>query len=529
MLREEIAFWNDLGDDDLKKGKVFLVGAGPGDPKLITVKGLEALLKSDVIVYDRLASPRLLAYAKPGTEKIYVGKLPDRHTMKQEEINQLLVDYALKGKIVTRLKGGDPSVFGRVGEEADLLVQHEIEFEIVPGITSVTAVPAYAGIPVTHREFNSSFTVVTGHEKPEKLDSTVNWDKLATASDTLIFLMGVAKIDYISEQLRANGRDPSTPVALIRWGTRVEQETLIGTLSDIGDKVRKANFQPPAVIVVGEVVRLRERLAWYEKLPLFGKRILVTRSRSQASELSQKIQELGGEAVEIPLVRFEPVSSSDQRIKIKESLRAIDRYHWILFTSVNGVQFFFETLKSEGVDIRQLLNAKIAAVGPKTEEELRLRGIIPHTIAKQYQQEGLYDQLKDQIHAGQRVLLPCSALARDWLPKRLKELGAVVDRLEVYDNVPCEEEAEELVRMLKEKELHVVSFASSSTVRNFDKLIRSLGEDPVQLTEGVDVACIGPITAKTASDLNLKVSLLAEEASIDSLVQAIADQGKGFV
>ncbi|MFD2670507.1 uroporphyrinogen-III C-methyltransferase [Marinicrinis sediminis] len=510
----------------MKTGRVYLVGAGPGDPKLITVKGLEAILKSDAIVYDRLASPRLLAYARPGVEKIYVGKLPDRHTMKQEEINQLLVDLALQGKTVTRLKGGDPSVFGRVGEEAHLLVQHEVPYEIIPGITSAIAVPTYAGIPVTHREYNTSFTVVTGHEKPEKLDSTINWEKVSTASDTLIFLMGVAKIEYISEQLQKNGRAASTPVALIRWGTRVEQETLVGTLADIAEKVRLANFKAPAVIIVGDVVKLREQLAWYEKLPLFGKRILVTRSREQASELVQKIDELGGEPYELPLLRLEPVSSEQEQIKMRQALGQLETYDWIVFTSVNAVEYFFDALKREGIDIRKLHRAKMVSVGPKTTEELNARGIIPEAVPDQYQQEGVWAAIATRVEKEQKVLFPKSSLSRKWLSEQMISQGLVVDEINIYEPVPCVEQADELIHLLEQKELHILSFASSSTVRHFAELLKAKGRDVKALTKGLDIACIGPITAQTAQEVGLEVNMIADEATLDSFIEVMSGQGR---
>ncbi|WP_082452031.1 uroporphyrinogen-III C-methyltransferase, partial [Paenibacillus ihuae] len=301
-------------------GKVYLVGAGPGDAKLITVKGLECIQKADVLVYDRLASPRLLKHMKPGGQKIYVGKLPDRHTMKQEEINQLLVDLALEGKTVVRLKGGDPTIFGRVGEEAELLRRHGIYYEIVPGITSAISVPAYAGIPVTHRDYASSLSIITGHESPDKLDRSIHWDKVTNATGTLVFLMGVAKIGYISAQLIKHGRPPETPVALVRWGTRADQETLVGTLADIEDKVKAADFQPPAVIVVGDVVLQRKQLQWVEALPLFGKRIVVTRARSQASELVDRIEELGGEPYEFPVIETVMPEGAEKKAAIASAL-----------------------------------------------------------------------------------------------------------------------------------------------------------------------------------------------------------------
>ncbi|MGE7055963.1 uroporphyrinogen-III C-methyltransferase, partial [Paenibacillus glucanolyticus] len=313
-------------------GKVYLVGAGPGDARLITIKGKECIEKADVVVYDRLASPRLLRWTKPGAQKVYVGKLPDRHTMKQEQINQLLVDFALEGKTVVRLKGGDPTIFGRVGEEAELLYRHGISYEIVPGITSAISVPAYAGIPVTHRDHASSLSIITGHESPEKLDRMIQWDKVTHATGTLIFMMGVAKIGYISRQLIKYGRSPETPVALIRWGTRAEQDTLTGTLADIEDKVKAANFQPPAVIVVGEVVLQRERLKWAERLPLFGKRILVTRARSQASSLVSQIEDLGGEPYEFPVIETVMPSSDEILAGIQQALDKLPMYDWVFFT-----------------------------------------------------------------------------------------------------------------------------------------------------------------------------------------------------
>ncbi len=293
------------------KGKVFLVGAGPGDPKLITVKALEVLQQADVVIYDRLISPQLLMYTRADALKVYVGKEKDRHTLKQEEINENLVRYALQGKTVVRLKGGDPTIFGRVGEEANELVKHDIPFEIVPGVSSVYAVPAYAGIPITHRDHASSFYVVTGHEKPEKLVTSLNWQHLAHAADTLIFLMGVSRIETIREQLLRHGRSPATPVALIRWGTRAEQATLICTLDDVADKVKEMNFLPPAVIVIGDVVQLRNTLQWAENRPLFGKRILVTRARSQASEMVRQIEQLGGEAISFPVLAIMPVKMKE--------------------------------------------------------------------------------------------------------------------------------------------------------------------------------------------------------------------------
>jgi uroporphyrinogen III methyltransferase/synthase len=501
------------------------VGAGPGDPKLITVRGLEAIRRCDVIVYDRLASPRLLKHLKPGAEKIFVGKLPDKHMLKQDEINRLLVDLALQGKVVTRLKGGDPSVFGRVGEEAELLAENGIRFEIIPGITSAIAVPAYAGIPVTHRDFTSSFSIVTGHEYKNKTYNTVNYKNLAGASGTLIFLMGVANLENICSELMKWGKEPDTPVALIRWGTWMEQETITGTLSDIAEKVRDANFQSPAVTIVGKVVQLREKLAWFEKKPLFGKRILVTRARSQASELVEMIDELGGEAIEFPVIRLQPPSSEQAQKERDAALSRLPEFDWVIFTSVNGVEFFFRRLKELKIDIRSLSKARIAAVGPKTAEALEERGLICEALPSKFQAEGLLESIQSKLLPGQQVLLPKADIARDYLPKRLKELGLQVTELNIYENVISAENGAEIVDLLEQRALHIVTFTSSSTVRNLLLALQMSGaEQPLRLLQGCEIACIGQVTAQTAREAGLNVKYIAEEATIRSLVNSLIQQ-----
>ncbi|MFI2858131.1 uroporphyrinogen-III C-methyltransferase [Paenibacillus sp. JSM ZJ436] len=507
-------------------GKVYLVGAGPGDARLITVKGKDCLEQADVVVYDRLASPRLLRWLQPGVQKIYVGKLPDRHTMKQVEINQLLVDLALEGKTVVRLKGGDPTIFGRVGEEAELLYKHGIPFEIVPGITSSISVPAYAGIPVTHRDLASSLSIITGHESPDKLDRMIQWDKVTHATGTLIFMMGVAKIGYISRQLMLHGKPPETPVALIRWGTRAEQDTLVGTLQDIEEKVNALRFEPPAVIVVGEVVHQRSRLKWSEQLPLFGKRILVTRSRKQESLLVKRIEELGGEPYEFPVI--ETVMPSPGKLQeISRALEQLQTYAWVFFTSVNGVEYFFRHLNASGQDIRSLAGARIAAVGPATGAALRERGIAAEVLESRFQAEGLIDAFAGELQPGQAVLLPRGDLARDWLPNQLRDMGLQVTDLPIYETVMPEEEDEELLRLLQEGGIHAVTFTSSSTVTHLLAMLERMGvQSPVQLLEGAAAACIGPITADTAQQAGLKVSVLAKEATIESLVEALCEWNK---
>ncbi|GAB2720530.1 uroporphyrinogen-III C-methyltransferase [Paenibacillus thermoaerophilus] len=509
-------------DKTTRKGKVYLVGAGPGDAKLITLRGLEALRKADAIVYDRLASPRLLQHARPDAERIFVGKLPDKHMMKQSDINVLLKDLALQGKTVVRLKGGDPAVFGRVGEEAEVLVQHGIEFEIVPGITSAIAVPAYAGIPVTHRDLTSSFAIITGHEYPNKTYKQVDFKKLAAATGTLIFLMGVANLGNICRQLLEAGKPADLPVALIRWGTWMEQQTLVGTLSDIEEKVREAGFTSPAVIIAGDVVRLREKLAWFEKKPLFGRRILVTRARSQASELADLIDELGGEPIEFPVISLRTPEDPDKLAKLDEALSRLDAYNWVVFTSVNGVEFFFKRLRELRIDIRRLASARIAAVGPKTAEALAERGLIAELLPGKFQAEDLFEALKPLLAEGDSVLLPRSAIAREILPEALREIGVNVTVADVYENVVSDEGVEDIVKLLKDKAIHVVTFTSSSTVKNLLAALDKADEDPLALLEGAEIACIGPVTAATAERAGLRVTYMAEEATVRSLVEAIA-------
>ncbi|WP_339059954.1 uroporphyrinogen-III C-methyltransferase [Tepidibacillus marianensis] len=500
-------------------GKVFLVGAGPGDPKLITLRGKEAIEQADVIVYDRLSHPSLLHYAKPETEKIYVGKRPDHHTLQQEEINQLIVDKALEGHLVTRLKGGDPSIFGRVGEEAEALVEHGIPFEIVPGITSAIAVPAYAGIPVTHRNFTSSLAIVTGHEDPTKNESSINWGKLSTATGTLIFLMGVANLPLIQKKLIENGRDESTPIALIRYGTRVEQQTVVGTLKDIIQKVEEARLTSPAIIIIGEVVRLREKLEWFEKKPLFGKRVLVTRARSQASELSFMIQELGGEPVEFPVIKtIPPRDMTDYH----QAIAKLGQFDWIIFTSVNGAQSFFDQLRELKIDIRRMAKARIAAIGPKTAQVLEERGLIVDVLPQEFRAEGLLNSLSGQLRPGQKVLLPRADIARKVLPEQLTAKGLEVLEVDAYETVIDAENKEEIIEMLREKKIHIITFTSSSTAQNFVEALQ--GEPLLELLEGVTLASIGPITTDTATSLGLSIQVTADEYTIPGLVKAISEK-----
>jgi len=506
----------------MSQGRVYLVGAGPGDPKLITVRGLEAIGKADVIVYDRLASPRLLKHRKPGAELVFVGKLPDKHMMKQEDINRLLAELALQGKVVTRLKGGDPSVFGRVGEEAELLAEHGIPYDIIPGITSSIAVPAYAGIPVTHRDFTSSVAIVTGHEYPNKTYSSLDWEHLAKAIGTMVFLMGVANLEHICRELIHCGKPPQMPVALVRWGTWTEQATITGTLEDIAAKVKAANFHSPAVIIVGEVVKLREKLAWIEKKPLFGRRVLVTRARSQASELTELIDDLGGEPVEFPVIRLQSPSRPEALAALDAALADLGRYDWAIFTSVNGVEFFFRRLRELRCDIRTLAKARLVAVGPKTAEALEQRGLTAELLPGDFRAEGLLEALLPALAPGQRALLPTADIARDYLPVKLREHGVEVTEVDVYENVLALEDGDEVLELLRQGGIHIITFTSSSTVVNLFEALRRLGEpEPLALLQGVEIACIGPKTAETARKLGLAIAYMAEEATVASLAESL--------
>jgi len=498
------------------KGLVYLVGAGPGEPGLITVKGLDCIRKSDCIVYDRLASPRLLVHAKPDAELVYVGKAPDRHTLNQEEINRVLVEKALQGKIVTRLKGGDPFVFGRGGEEVEALIEYGIPFEVVPGITSAIAVPAYAGIPVTHRDFASSFVVMTGNEDPTKEDSRISWDKVATSAGTLVILMGMANLPQIVEKLIHNGRPAATPVALIRWGTRPEQKTLTGTLENIVEKARAADFKHPAIIIIGEVVTLRDTLKWFENKPLYGQRVVVTRSRHQASALSQAIEDLGGEPLEFPTIEIAP---PDNYGPMDEAISSIDKYDWIIFTSVNGVESFFQRMRSLRKDIREMKGISLCAIGPKTREALEEFGLVCEFVPGEFVAEAIIEGLKDKNMAGKRVLLPRADIARKVLPDTLKVMGAQVTEVDAYKTVKGGGNADQLRDLLAKKQVQMVTFTSSSTVKNFVALLDT--PDYGKLMEGVRVACIGPVTAKTARDLGLEVNIEAKEYTIEGLIKAI--------
>jgi uroporphyrinogen III methyltransferase/synthase len=503
---------------DVAIGKVFLVGAGPGDPGLITVAGAQALASADIVIYDRLANPRLLDLALDTAERVFAGKGTDAHTMSQDEINAALIEHARAGKTVVRLKGGDPFVFGRGGEEAEALAAAGIPFEVVPGISSAIAAPAYAGIPVTHRGVAASVAFVTGHEDPTKQESDVDWEKLATAVDTLVLLMGAGQLPEIVERLIAAGRSASTPAAVIEWGTLPRQRTITGTLSDIVSKAEAASIHPPAVAVVGEVVRLRDTIRWFDTKPLFGLRVLVTRTREQASELSRALAAAGAEPVELPAIKIVRRYDEAQLGRAVDALRD-GAYAWVCFTSANAVDIFFDFLAFRSLDARAV-RAQVAAIGPGTAESLRARGITPDLVPAAYTAEGLASAFERIDVGGARVLLPRAEGAREMLVDALAKRGAQVDEVTLYVAAPPEDPDAEGLRRLRAGEIDIATFASSSTVRN---LVALLAGD-IEPLRRYCIACIGPVTAATAEELlGRPPDIVAAEHTIEGLVQALIE------
>ncbi|MDP2675784.1 MAG: uroporphyrinogen-III C-methyltransferase [Dehalococcoidia bacterium] len=557
----------------MKPGEVWLVGAGPGDPGLITLAGLEAVRQADVIVYDRLVSPRLLEHPDlVGAELIYVGKIsgaPGGHD--QAGINRTLVEKAREGKRVVRLKGGDPFVFGRGGEEAEALRDAGVPFHVVPGVTSAVAVPAYAGIPVTHRGVAATFAVVTGHEDPGKGEPAINWEGLATAVDTLVLLMGMKTLPEVIEKLIAGGRPAETPAAVIRWGTTPDQRTVTGTLADIVRRVQEAGIEPPAITVVGEVVRLRETLRWFEDRPLFGKRVLITRTRRQASALARLLAEEGAVPVELPAIEIEP---SFDEATVGAALEALSggAYAWAVFTSANAVELWFSLMRERGLDARAFGGVRVAAIGPATAEALAERGIVADAVPAEYVAEAVVGALAGSspvipsghdalargeagagttpreaetrlparpvaegdspgrelvegtsgattplLRPGDRVLVPRAEAARPELVEGLSALGAEVDEVTLYRAaVPAEAPAEAL-SLLRDGGIDIVTFTSSSTVRNLAALL----DGDVECLRKPLIACIGPITADTARELSLRVDVVAAEHTVPGLVTAV--------
>jgi uroporphyrinogen III methyltransferase/synthase len=501
-------------------GFVSLIGAGPGDPGLITVKGMQRLQQADVVIYDYLANPELLGYCRADAEKIYVGKQAGRHTLSQDEINALLVEHGKAGKWVARLKGGDPYIFGRGGEEAEVLEQAGIAWEVIPGITAGVAAPAYAGIPVTHRNVASSVAFITGHEDPTKPETAIDWTHLATGVDTLVFYMGVGNLPEIAARLIENGRAAGTPVAVVRWGTKPEQETVTGTLQTIADDVAKAALKPPAITVVGDVVRLRERLRWFDKRRLFGKRIVVTRAREQASALSEQLREAGAQPIEYPVIAFAP---PEDWAPLDAALKELDGYDWVIFTSVNGVRFVVERMKELELDVMKLHQKKLGAIGPATAAELEVAGLKAQFVPSEFVAEAVITQIGDV--SGQRILLPRADIAREALVDGLQAKGATVDNVVAYRTVLGEAKSD-VVTMLRDGRIDAVTFTSSSTVKNFFARLEQSGvsnDETRDLLQNVTVAAIGPITAQTARVFGLHVAIEADKYTIDGLVGALVE------
>ena len=509
----------------MKRGVVYLVGAGPGDPGLITVKGLRLLQAAEVLVYDHLVSERLVKEAPASAERIYVGKQGARHALEQDQIAQLLVAKAREGggRLVVRLKGGDPFVFGRGGEEALYLKEHRVPFEVVPGITAGIAAPAYAGIPVTHRGLTSTLAFVTGHENPTKPESDIDWAKLATGIGTIVFYMGVKNLPKIVSQLIKHGRPKKTPVAVIRCGTRPDQQTVIGTLADIVQKA--AGVKPPAITLVGEVARLRKALSWFERRPLFGRRIVVTRSREQASELTVQLEELGAEVIEFPTIRIAP---PDDFGPLDAAIRNASSFDWIIFTSANGVKSVFERCRALGLDIRSLKGPRLCAIGPGTAAALEALLLRVDLQPSRFVAEAVVEEFRELTSEARlarkpchplRILLPRTDIARSVLPDGLRALGAEVTEVHAYVTKVEDRPDPALAARLTEEPVAYVTFTSSSTVRNF---VQCLGaRRATKVMSRARCASIGPITTKTAQELGLRVAVEAKESTIAGLVQAI--------
>jgi uroporphyrinogen III methyltransferase/synthase len=500
-------------------GIVYLVGAGPGDPGCLTLRGKECLSRADLVVYDYLANAELLRHAPATAERVFAGKHgAGPHLLEQDEINALLVSSARAGKTVVRLKGGDPFVFGRGGEEAEALAAAGLRFEIVPGVTSALAAPAYAGIPVTHRDWVSGVTVLTGHEAPGKRTSRVRWDLVATAGNTIVLLMGVTQLRSNLGALLDAGLDPDTPAAAIRWASTPRQRVLRGTAATLAAEVEAGRLRPPVTVVVGEVVRLRDTMTWFEHRPLFGRRVLVTRTREQAGTLSALLAEQGAEVIECPAIRLaDPPSFAP----LDAALDRLESYDWVVFTSVNGVERFFARLDQCQRDVRDLHRARIAAIGPETARALARRHLRADLVPDEYRAEGLLEALSSDVR-GRRFLLPRAAGARAILPDTLRAAGAEVDEVITYRSEVPDESVALLRAALDEGALDVLTFTSSSTVTSFLALLeRAAGADGRARIANARVACIGPITAATATEHGLRVDVVPDSYTIPALVEAL--------
>jgi len=505
-----------VSDKTASHGNVYLVGAGPGDPGLITTKALRVLQHADVVVYDYLANSTLLEEAPIQADRIYVGKRGGSHTMSQSDINTLLIDKARDGHAVVRLKGGDPLVFGRGGEEALALREAGIDFEIIPGVTSGIAALTYAGIPPTHRGLATAVTFITGHEDPTKSDSQLNWQAIASLHGTLVFYMGMKNLPEIVSRLQENGRSPDTLAAVIRYGTMPTQESVTGTLATIEDKVKAAGLKPPALIVVGEVVGLREQLNWFENKPLFGKRIVVTRSRAQASQLVAMLEALGADVLVFPTIKIIPPASY---APMDRAIEDIEKYHWIVFTSTNGVQAFFNRLFHLGHDVRALAGIRFCAIGPATGKQLRVYGIVADLQPAEFIGESIVESFQQEHIDGKNILLPRADIARANLRTGLESSGAIVDEVTAYQTIFETDHSVEIYDQVRRGDFDLITFTSSSTVKNFVAQIEE--KNLSTALHNAQVACIGPITSRTAAQYGLRTDIQPQRYTIPDLVDAI--------
>ncbi|MET0390624.1 MAG: uroporphyrinogen-III C-methyltransferase [Polyangiales bacterium] len=498
---------------------VYLIGGGPGDPELVTLKAVRCLARADLVLYDALVHPDLLKHCRPDAERVFVGKRAGRQYERQAEINQRLIAGARAGRVVARLKGGDPYLFGRGSEEAEALVAEGIAFEVVPGVPSPSAAAAYAGMSLTHRELSSSVAYLTATESATKDASAHDWAKLATATQTLVIFMGVRKLAGLMQLLIANGRSADCPAAVIQSASTPQQRTVVGTVGDIAAKAEAAKLGMPALTIVGDIVRLRDQLRWFDTKPLFGKRVLVTRAAEQSDSLAQALRERGAHAIELPMIRIEP---PDDPAPLTAAVASLSSYDWLVFTSQNGVRAFFRELTRQGFDSRALAGLRIAAIGPSTADVLAPYGVRCDVMPDTYRGEALAERML-QAQAGPmqgvRVLLPRAAVARDVLPQTLTDAGAIVDVVEAYRTYGASPEtAAELRRMLDAGELDVVTFTASSTVQH---TLAAVGPDAAQRLRGLTLASIGPITTDTAKAQGLEVTLTADEYTMAGLVAAL--------
>jgi len=507
------------------RGIVYLVGAGPGEAGLITVRGVDCLRRADVVIYDNLANGELLRYAPEHAELIYAGKKADQHTKTQDEINAILAEKAAAGLTVVRLKGGDPFLFGRGGEEAGWLVEHGIAWEVVPGVTSAIAVPAYAGIPVTHRNVNGSLHVVTGHENRESLGADIDWSVLAKSRGTIVLLMGVKNLGMISTELMRHGMTGETPVALVQWGTRAAQKTVVSTLDSIVEAAERGGIKPPAVTIIGEVVSLRETLAWVEKRPLYGITIAVTRPVDENEALAGRLEALGAEVVRTPTLRVEPVDTGESLVQ-QLAVAHEKLYDWLVFTSANGVRYFMKLLLASNLDVRALAGISIAVIGARTADSLRNHGLKPDLVSEESTQEGLAGVLCEK--RPRRVVIARALEARPVLEEQLQCAGAEVIVLPVYQTVPDERGIERLRAMLGANKVDMVTFTSAKTFKELGDALESSGELPKELFNQCAIGVIGPVTRAAVEMAGLNVDLESSRPDMESFVNAIAEWRRSF-